>query len=193
MADKANLHRLIRELPESKCTAAEDLLTWLLREDKETFRMIDHLGANPTLYDTDFYAWTQTEAAALAAKCFDLLDVAHLVEEIESLGNEQANALESHLTNLLMHLLKWRYQPARRSRSWRLSVRNARIEIRKRLRRSRSLRHELPTILRDAYADARRLAMDDTGLPLTVFPEPCPWNLEQLQDEEFLPNAEEEA
>jgi hypothetical protein len=193
MTDKATLHRLINELPESKCIAAEDLLTWLLREDKEALRTLDCLGANPTLYETDFYAWTQAEAAALAAKCWDLLDAAHLVEEIESLGNEQAHAVESHLANLLMHLLKWRYQPARRSRSWRLSIRNARIELRKRLRRSRSLRHELPTILLDAYADARKLAMDDAGLPLNTFPEPCPWNLEQLQDEEFLPDAEEEA
>jgi Domain of unknown function DUF29 len=105
------------------------------------------------------------------------------------LGGEQAHAVESHLAILLMHLLKWRYQPARRSRSWRLSIRNARIEIRKRLRRSPSLRPELATILLDAYADARKLVMDDTGLPLATFPEACPWTLEQLQDEDFLPEA----
>jgi Domain of unknown function DUF29 len=140
-------------------------------------------------YETDLYAWTQLQAAALRAKKWDILDLANLAEEIESLGHEQAHAVESHLTILLMHLLKWRDQPARRSRSWRLSIRNARIEIRKRLRRSPSLRPELPTIIIDAYADARKLAMDNTGLPLATFPEVCPWSLEQLQDEDFLPEA----
>jgi hypothetical protein len=142
-----------------------------------------------TSYETDLYAWTQAQAAALRAKEWERMDLANLAEEIESLGSEQAHAVESHLAILLMHLLKWRYQPARRSRSWRLSIRNARIEIRKRLRRSPSLRPELPTILLDAYADARKLAMDDTGLPLATLPEACLWNLEQLLDEDFLPEA----
>jgi hypothetical protein len=187
MTDKKTLHRLIEELPEFKYIAAEHLLTSLRLEDQDIRGTLDLLGANPTLYDTDFYAWTQAEAAALAAKCWDLLDVAHLVEEIRDLGNELAHAVESHLAILLMHLLKWRYQPARRSRSWRLSIRNARIEIRKRLRRSPSLRHELPTILLDAYADARKLAMDDTSLPLATFPEPCPWSLDNILHEDFFP------
>ena len=142
-----------------------------------------------TSYETDLYAWTQAQAAALRAKKWESLDLANLAEEIESLGHEQAHAVESHLAILLMHLLKWRYQPTRRSRSWRLSIRNARIEMRKRLRRSPRVRPELPTILLDAYTDARKLAMDDTGLPLATFPETCPWNLEQLQDEDFLPEA----
>jgi hypothetical protein len=142
-----------------------------------------------TSYETDLYAWTQAQAAALRAKKWEILDLANLAEEIESLGHEQAHAVESHLAILLMHLLKWRYQPTRRSRSRRLSIRNARIEIRKRLQRSPSVRPELPTILLDAYTDARKLAMDDTGLPLATFPETCPWNLEQLQDEDFLPET----
>jgi hypothetical protein len=142
-----------------------------------------------TSYETDLYAWTQAQAAALRAKAWETLDLANLAEEIESLGNEQTHAVESHLAILLLHLLKWCYQPGRRSRSWRLSIRNARIEIRKRLRRSPTLRADLPTILLDAYADARKLTMDNTGLPLATFPEACPWNLEQLQDEDFLPEA----
>jgi hypothetical protein len=138
-------------------------------------------------YETDLYAWTHAQAEALRAKAWATLDIANLAEEIESLGSEQAHAVESYLAILLMHLLKWRYQPGRRSRSWRLSIRNARIEIRKRLRRSPSLRPELPSILLDAYADARKLAMDDTGLPLATFPDACPWSLDQLQNEDFLP------
>jgi hypothetical protein len=142
-----------------------------------------------TSYEIDLYAWTQAQAAALRAKQWETLDLANLAEEIESLGSEQAHAIESHLAILLMHLLRWRYQPARRSQSWRLSIRNARIEIRKRLRRSRSLRPELPTILLDAYADARKLTMDDTGLPLGTFPEACPWVPAQALDEDFFPEV----
>ena len=137
-------------------------------------------------YEHDLYAWTHAQAQALREKEWAALDVANLAEEIESLGNEQAHAVESHLANLLLHLVKWHYQPRRRSRSWRTSLRNARIQIRRRLQRSPSLQPELPTLVETAYADARKLATDETGLPLATFPERCPWSLDQLQDEDFL-------
>jgi Domain of unknown function DUF29 len=141
-----------------------------------------------TGYKDDFHAWTQAQAAALRAKDWVAVDIDHLVEEIESLGNEPAHAVESQLHTLCAQLLKWRYQPRRRSRSWQASIRNARLEIRRRLRRNPSLRPQLPIILGDAYCNARTLAMDKTGLPLATFPEACPWTLGQLQDEDFLPN-----
>src|SRR6266542_1157 len=133
-----------------------------------------------TMYDTDFYTWAQAQAAALRAKNWAALDVANLAEEIESLGNEQAHAVESHLVVVLMHLLKWCYQPPRRSRGWRTSVRVGRQQIARRLRRNPGLRPDLPTVLTDAYTDARKRAMDDTGLPLATFPEACPWPLAQV-------------
>ncbi len=139
------------------------------------------------IYEHDLYAWTHAQAQALREKEWVALDITHLAEEIEALGNEQAHAVESHLANLLLHLLKWHYQPRRRSRSWRTSLRIARIEIKRRLRRSPSLRPELPMLVEAVYADARKLATDDTGLPLATFPERCPWSLDQLQDEDFLP------
>jgi uncharacterized protein DUF29 len=139
-----------------------------------------------TGYEQDFYAWLMTQAAHLRAKQWDALDLDHLLEEIESLGNEQRHAIESHLRVLLLHLLKWTSQP-RRARSWRHSINNARAEIEARLRRNPSLRRELPAYLDWAYAKARRAAADETGLPLATFPEPCPWSLDQLQDENFLP------
>ena len=137
-------------------------------------------------YEHDLYTWTQAQAQALREKKWAALDVGNLAEEIESLGNEQAHAVESHLANLLLHLLKWHYQPRRRSRSWRTSLYTARSEIRRRLRRSPSLRPEVPMLVETAYVDARKLAMHETGLPLSTFPERCPWSLDQLQDEDFL-------
>jgi hypothetical protein len=128
--------------------------------------------------NTDVSTWTQAQAAALRAKDSAALDVVNLAEEIESLGHEQAHPVESHLVIVLTHLLKWCYQPQRRSRGWRTSVRVGRQQIARRLRRNPGLRPDLPTLLTAAYADARTWAMDDTGLPLA-----------QVLDEDFLPEA----
>jgi hypothetical protein len=147
-------------------------------------------------YATDLYGWAITQAAALravrrpyAANTWNTLDLEHLAEEIEALGHEQEHAVESHLRNVLHHLLKWHHQPRRRTRSWRASLRNSRIEIRHRLQRNPSLRPKLQDLANTAYADARKLAMDETGLPLNTFPSHCPWTLAQIQDEDFLPPA----
>jgi Domain of unknown function DUF29 len=136
-------------------------------------------------YNIDLYTWTQQQAAALRAKDWPALDIDHLAEEIESLGNEQAHAVESHLVIVLTHLLKWIAQPQRRSRGWRTSVRIGRQQIARRLRRNPGLRRDLPTLLTDAYADARKRAMEDAGLPLATFPEACPWDL--VLDEDWWP------
>jgi hypothetical protein len=153
------------------------------------------MGSN-ALYERDFYAWTQAQAAALRGKRWDVLDLEHLAEEIESLGKRDRRALESHLRVLLTQLLKWRYQPdqrARRGLSWRRSLRNARDAIEQVLRDSPSLRGKLPEALAWAYPRACEQAADETGLPLRIFPETWPWSLEQLQDRHFLPEAAEEA
>jgi hypothetical protein len=141
---------------------------------------------NPA-YERDFYAWTQAQVAALRAKNLAALDLDHLAEEIDSLGNEQAHAVESHLVIVLTHLLKWRYQPQRRRRGWQTSALLGRQQIARRLRRSPGLRPQVPTLLTDAYADARKRAAQETGLPLATFPETCPWSLAQVLDADFLP------
>jgi hypothetical protein len=138
-------------------------------------------------YDEDFYAWTQAQAEYLRAGLWSAVDAVHVAEEIEDVGREQRHAVESYVTNLLMHLLKWRYQAGRRSRSWRVSIRNARIEIRKRW--SSRIQQELEMRFADIYANARKLAMDETGLPLGTFPEVCEWRMEQILAEDFLPEA----
>jgi hypothetical protein len=140
-------------------------------------------------YDTDFYAWTQAQVDALRAKDWAALDLPHVIEEIADLGNEQRHAVESHLRILLAHLLKWRYQPQRRRRSWQTSALNARTEITWRLERNPSLLHAWPEILAWAYPRARQLAVSEAGLPRATFPEACPWTIAQLQDEDFLPEA----
>jgi proline racemase len=138
-------------------------------------------------YDTDVYAWAQHQAQALRAKDWSALDVENLAEEIESLGKEQAHAVESHLRILLAHLLKWQYQPQRRRRSWERSCLNARDEIDRRLRRNPSLRGQVAQFIADIYPKARRLAQAETRLPLATFPEDCPWAAAQVLDDDFFP------
>ena len=137
-------------------------------------------------YADDFYAWTQTQAAALRAKDWAALDLEHLAEEIEDVGNSVRFAIESQMVRLLWHLLKLRHDPATRPRrGWKVTVDAAREEIAKRA--TGGLQHHPERYLPDAYRQARRriaLAMDR---PVTDFPEACPWTVAQVLDAEFWP------
>ena len=137
-------------------------------------------------YDRDFYAWTLAQAEALRAKDCRALDMDHLAEAIEDLGKSDRRAIQSHLRILLLHLLKVAHQRQRRL-SWLRSIRNAREAIELVLGDSPSLRRELPELLAWAYPKVCRAASEETGLPLATFPETCPWSLDQLQDDGFLP------
>jgi hypothetical protein len=141
------------------------------------------------LYDTDFYTWTQTQAEALRAKQWQALDVENLAEEIESLGKRDRRSRDSQLVRLMQHLLKWHYQPLRRSPSWRRSIYQAQTALEDVLEDNRSLREIPPAHLAKLYERARRLAIQDTGLPLSTFPEACPWTIEQLLAPQILPEA----
>ena len=133
-------------------------------------------------YETDFYLWTQQQAALLRQGEFNRidLDLANIAEEIESMGRRDRSSTRSYLLNIALHLLKWRYQPERRGTSWRLSIRNGRDQVSWQIKDSPSLRPQLTDLLADAYPSARRNAADETGLPLTTFPEHCPFTVEQI-------------
>jgi len=141
------------------------------------------------LYDTDFYAWTQTQAAALAAGHLGELDLKNLAEEIESLGKNDWRELEDRLEVLLMHLLKWRYQPEMRQtgHSWSSTIFTQRHRIARRLRQSPSLRPQVAGMIEEVYPVARYVARDETRMRLDAFPEACPWTPEQVLDPEFWP------
>ena len=96
--------------------------------------------------------------------------------------------MESRLEALLMHLLKWRYQDDRRSRSWSNTIRVQRISLQKLLRDSPSLAPRLPGLIDDAYSTARLEASTETGLKESTFPETCPFTLEQILDPGYWPN-----
>jgi hypothetical protein len=143
-------------------------------------------------YDTDFYQWTQTQAAALRAKDVTALELDNLAEEIESLGRSDRRAIVRHLERLLLHLLKWRGQPQGRGPNWRSTIRPAQREIANLLAESPSL-HDYPARqLAASYRHAREDAVDETSIPLATFPEACPWVPEQVLDADFWPEVEAE-
>ena len=145
-------------------------------------------GGDADLYETDVVAWAEAQAAALRAGRFEALDLENLAEEIIDVGNRERDAVESHLETLVMHLLKWRHDPDHRSRSREGTIRVARSKIAKRLRRSPSLRRELPAFLGEAYPDAKIRAGVETGLAEATFPAACPFTLDQVTGD-WLPEG----
>ena len=144
------------------------------------------------LYDIDFYQWTQTQAAALRAKDWAALDLGNLAEEIGSLGRSDRGAIMHQLERLLIHLLEWLTHPTHRARAGpmrRSRMCQARHAIAQLTGESPSL-HDYPAQqLALAYWHARQQAAHQTGLPLTTFPEACPWRVAQVLDKDFLAEA----
>ncbi|MDE1149026.1 MAG: DUF29 domain-containing protein [Azospirillaceae bacterium] len=142
-----------------------------------------------SLYDQDFYAWANEQAALLRAGKLADADVAHIAEEIESMGRTEKRELISRLTVLLLHLLKWQFQPTHRGASWRLSIANARDDLTDHLADNPSLKSHLEEAVTAAYRRARRQASAETGHPETIFPNPCPWTFNQALAEDFWPEG----
>jgi hypothetical protein len=140
-----------------------------------------------SLYDQDFYAWSRQQAELLRAGKLVQADLEHIAEEIESMGKTEKRELVSRLTILLLHLLKWRYQPEGRGNSWRLSIANSRDEIADLLDDNPSLQSQLAGVMVSAYRYARRKAAIETNLGEERFPAQCPWSFAQATDVSFWP------
>lgn len=138
------------------------------------------------LYESDFHAWTVAQAKALRSGEFASLDAAHLAEEIETLGRSEKNEIASRLKLILLHLLKWRFQPERRSRSWQATLLVQRQELAERLDISPSLRSYPAEILAKQFRAAVRLAAIETGLPEERFGKACPFTMGEILDPDFL-------
>jgi Domain of unknown function DUF29 len=137
-------------------------------------------SARGVLYEEDFAAWAEAQAEALRSGRLDALDLEHLAEEIGDLSKREQDATESHLETLVMHLLKWRYQPDQRTRRWEATIKVARRKIAKLLRRSPSLRRDLPAALGEVYPNAGIRAGAATGLAEDAFPDALPFTLDQV-------------
>jgi len=139
------------------------------------------------LYEQDFYAWASEQATLLRSGQLSAADIEHIAEEIESMGKTEKRELVSRLAILLMHLLKWQFQPERQSRSWRATITVQRNAVTRHLRDNPSLKSKLPEAISDAYDDAVQMAVGETDLPEQTFPGECPWTFETFMEATFWP------
>lgn len=148
------------------------------------------ITAHQQLYDTDFAQWIDQATDLLRQGRFTELDIENLIEEVADLGKRDRRALCSNLEIVLLHLLKWQFQPEQRSASWRGSIREHRRRIARILKDSPSLNRYLQQEYPDCYAGARAQAADETGLPLETFPVEYPYTMAEAFDGEYLPGSD---
>ena len=141
------------------------------------------------LYDEDFYAWANEQAALLRSGRLAEADIAHIAEEIESMGKTEKRELINRLKVLLMHLLKWQLQPTFQGNSWRLTIEEQRREVVDHLADNPSLKAKLSETMDAAYGTAVLAAARETGMDRRAFPATCPWAYEQVIDDSFWPKT----
>jgi hypothetical protein len=140
-----------------------------------------------SLYKQDFYAWTSQQAGLLRTGQLDCADIDNIAEEIESMGRSEKRELVNRLVVVLVHLLKWQFQPAFRGNSWRLTIKGQRRGLNRLLRDNPSLKAQIEQAFADAYGDARIEAERETGLASETFPDACPFAFEQAVSDDFWP------
>jgi len=141
-----------------------------------------------SLYETDYVRWVEMTLARLKARDYAQVDWEPLLEEIEDMSRRERHSLESNLIVILLHLLKWQYQPELRSGSWKSSIREHRRRVGRSLQDSPSLNSYLQSVLASCYRNACAQAADETGFPLSRFPADCPYSAEAILDPDFLPD-----
>jgi len=141
------------------------------------------------LYDEDYYLWLVKQAQLLKSGEFKQVDLGNLVEELEDMGRSERRSIRSTLVIVLLHLLKYQFQPEQRSQSWQASLIEHRLRLRDGFEESPSLRQLLEDgqWIPRCYEDACKRASKETNLPLSNFPLVCPYTTAQMLDEDFLP------
>jgi Domain of unknown function DUF29 len=143
-----------------------------------------------TTYEQDVVAWAQEQAALLREGKLSAIDIEHIAEEIEDVGKSEQRELAGRMAALLSHLLKWQYQPDRRGSSWRRTIEVQRERIELRLKKTQSLAPMLVDSdwIMDMWADARQTASQETEIGFAIFPDACPWSMQQALSQAFYPD-----
>jgi hypothetical protein len=151
-----------------------------------TAKQLEQPGTN--LYEQDFLAWTMSQAEALRARQAVALDWANLLEEVESMGASQRRELRNRMRVLLMHLIKWQWQPERRGASWGSTIDVQRYELMDLLVASPSLKKDVSDVILYVWPQAKKEAAKETGIMPDILPESCPWDAEkQILMTDWLP------
>lgn len=141
-------------------------------------------------YHQDFHAWAIQSAALIRQGRLSELDLEHIAEELESMGASDRRELLNRLQILVMHLLKYQFQPERQGKSWKLTIVHQRTAIERLLKQSPSLKRLLdnPDEFSDVYRKAVREAALETDLDKSIFPVDSPYTLENVLSDEFWPD-----
>jgi hypothetical protein len=140
--------------------------------------------ATAALHEVDETAWLEATADLIRHGRLEEVERDTLAEYLTDMARRDRREVLSRLVVLLSHLLKWEYQPDRRSGSWQGTILEQQRELRQ-LLESGTLRNHATAVFADAYADARKQAAAETGLARAAFPEECGWDLDSaLADRE---------
>lgn len=144
------------------------------------------------LYQTDLYAWSLEQARLLREGRLDEVDAENVAEEIQDVGRNEYDKLESALRVLLTHMLKWDHQPERRSRSWENTIREHRYRTERQLRENPSLKSRRDEAVREGYWSARLEASSATDMDVDRFADTCPYSWEEIMGREYARAAEQD-
>ena len=142
----------------------------------------------PSQYEADFYQWSLEQARLLRSGDWKSVDVEHLAEEIEDMGKGVRREWESRLKVLIVHLLKWVFQPEPRGMSWQLAIQEQRDQLHELLADNPSLKNQMTASLERTYPRAVKRTALETSLIEETFPTECPFRLEDILNESFWPN-----
>jgi hypothetical protein len=140
-----------------------------------------------TLYQTDFDRWLQETANLLRSGDVKQVDYQNLAEEIEDMVGSRKDALESNLIRVLQHLLKWKYQPQKRTNIWKASITEHSLRLNKAFKKSHSLKAYFEQVFAECYQDTRLITAQETGLDIHVFPDICPFAQVDVLNPQYLP------
>ena len=146
------------------------------------------IGTDAKLYDLDYNLWLEKTIGQLRERAFTEIDLENLLEELEGMSRSEKRAVYSNLKILLMHLLKYRYEPSRRSNSWRSTIIEHRQRLKKAFQESPSLKGYFHDVFNESYQDARELAASETELDIEAFPHESPFSAEETLDSKYLPD-----
>ncbi|MFM7365214.1 MAG: DUF29 domain-containing protein [Cuspidothrix sp.] len=141
------------------------------------------------LYETDFNLWIEQTVKQLKNGQIQDLDIENLIEEVQSMGSNDKREIKSRLIVLIMHLLKYKYQPRKKTKSWTSTIITQRNELELVLENSPSLNPFLKENISECYQKARKNAARETKLTLTTFPLECPFTPEQIIDSDYFPDT----
>jgi hypothetical protein len=140
------------------------------------------------LYEQDFLAWTENQAEALRNRQVGAIDWVNLLEEVESMGVSQRHEQKNRLRILLMHLIKWHWQPEKRTPSWRETIIEQRASLEDLMDSSPSLKNAvLDEVFNAVWTKAIKAASMKTGLPTKTFPSECPWAVADVMSQDWMP------